>query len=613
VSARAARWIDRLHLLALVVAAFLRGFVVHQRPLMSAIYSDMQGYHQNAHTILNGHLSEGSFFQPIGLSAVVAFLIKVGLGEPFIASVHIVLGTVTAHLCGRIGERLGGRWVGLAAVWIGSVHVALIYMGSLMMAETFFAFLLACAAFFTMRFGLRFVSAFGACVCLGASYWFKGFTLPVMALMIAWTIWFAFRNRKLRRTRNRLIAYAVTLALMLGSLPFQHRYVTLKTARVAVWGPTASGLNLVEGKCPWKQNEDSNGAGWWSPLYVQQGKRNYRKWDKPFTDAAYFQKQGLQCIKDNPVVMLYSFRHIAELFILNELWPASSEGQFRKINAPYEIGFIIFAFPGLLGSVYALIRIRKRERFRRAAVGVVAPLLGLCLTVYIFKSEVRFRVPFDPLVIALAAFGWTPWFQLLGRLWRRVRGERAQVQQQARVLPVATVDQPAVSPIIGRVLGGVALCVGAVWAVGLLKHMQKKTPGIEHQLPKRWDKTGVRNLAHALEGVRIRSSSVRLDNGKFHPISMLEGAELPTNFEFGPKDEQRSLAIEFREPHRVERVRIAGDRTRADGTCVAKDSTRTSFVLPDDGEVSIACASAEQITLQFGTPTKIRRLEVYGE
>jgi hypothetical protein len=37
-----------------------------------------------------------------------------------------------------------------------------------------------------------------------------------------------------------------------------------------------------------------------------------------------------------------------------------------------------------------------------------APLLALCVCVYIFKSEIRFRVPFDVWFIPMAMSGWMP-------------------------------------------------------------------------------------------------------------------------------------------------------------------------------------------------------------
>jgi hypothetical protein len=57
-------------------------------------------------------------------------------------------------------------------------------------------------------------------------------------------------------------------------------------------------------------------------------------------------------------------------------------------------------------AMWAAARRPWRLEMRREAIAWALPILGLCLCVYIFKSEIRFRVPFDVWGIPLAVAGW---------------------------------------------------------------------------------------------------------------------------------------------------------------------------------------------------------------
>lgn len=398
--------------------------MIQRYPMMDAIYSDMGGYHWHATELANGTpLNDSAFFQPIGLSAIVAVLIRSGLGAKYLAWVHVVFGVVTVHFSALLGRRMGGLLVGAATGIIVATHFPLLYLTRLMLAETLFSFCLVVAAYLLVRYGIRsFVAVLVACSALILSFWFKGFTGPVLLMMLLGTLAFALdRNRAPQRMR--MLRAATLFALSLAVLPLMHGYVSHRLRGQTIWSPSASGLNLVEGKCPWKRNEDNTGAGWWSPLYVQQGKNMYRKWDHPFTDGAYFRAQGIACIKQNPIVLVTSVRHVAELFVLNNFWPAVGERRFVKRAQLFDGIFAGLAIPGVLFAFVRLFRRRRTAWFARIMIGVMAPFLGLMLTVYVFKSEIRFRVPFDPIIVPLGVLGlWSFLKRRVPQLWRRMRG-----------------------------------------------------------------------------------------------------------------------------------------------------------------------------------------------
>jgi hypothetical protein len=418
---------------ALLVGAILRGAILQYRPMADAVFSDMQGYYDNSYRMADGLWYEGLFFQPVGLAATGAALVKLGFKPIAVAYAHVILGVLVIYFTGRIAERLGGQLTGVIAAWLIATSYPTIYLGSLFMAETLFGFFVLAASYILMRWGaLRAGAMILATLSLMASYWYKGMSQPAMAVMLIFFAWFALRDRLRRWHWARALVIVLVAAI---SLPLMHRQLTLKTVHKAMIGPATSGLNLVEGKCPWKRNEDSTGAGWWSPMFVQQGIENYKKWDRPFTDAAYFQKQGLACIKRDPAVLVRSFVNITELFVRNNLWPSIGEGKFHKITRTMDGVFNGTVLPGLGLALVPLFQMRKRARFRRVVVGVLSPILGLFLAVYIFKAEIRYRVPFDPLFVALSAFGYV-WF---GKwLWLFIKKKRAgkTVEASREVEPV---------------------------------------------------------------------------------------------------------------------------------------------------------------------------------
>jgi hypothetical protein len=166
---------------------------------------------------------------------------------------------------------------------------------------------------------------------------------------------------------------------------------------------SAGGLNFIEGKCPMKNNADSAGYSWLSPLYHQLGFSAQKKWDQPFTNSSYFMKEGLKCIAQDPSVMIRSIEGIPFLFVGNTLWPAN-QFQTSAWMRLYELFFAFFIMSGTLIFFRSLL---EPNHFRLDEFVVWGlPILSLFLCVYIFKSEIRFRIPFDVWFIPVSFRGW---------------------------------------------------------------------------------------------------------------------------------------------------------------------------------------------------------------
>ncbi len=377
--------------------------VVFGAPLESQIWSDMARYISTAELIDGNVWDPRHFFQPIGFPLLV-WLIKESIFEwGFALSLlNGLLSFGTLVLMWRLAEEWFGFKAGLLALIAGSVHLPWIYLINYALPETAFTFLLsACAwtagrivksgsfnAWLFVLWGMLFILAL----------WLKGthvFLLPLFAAGLV--------VLEGRRSIGPILAMSIPVAAGLA-LHGALTYATIGKVRLTA---TSGGLNFVEGKCPEKKNIDSRGDYTLSPLYFQLDLVAEKHWKRPFTDAGYFWRQGLQCVAKDPFVLIQSFESIPYLFVGNTVWPLTFRPDSAKIRL-YELSFSIFLLSGLT------IRFRDGLRARSGEELLVwgVPALAMFLCAYVFKGEARYRVPFDVWLIPLAATGWISLFDL---------------------------------------------------------------------------------------------------------------------------------------------------------------------------------------------------------
>jgi hypothetical protein len=379
-------------------------YVQFVHPLEASLYSDMANYVQVADDILAGNWQAWHFFQPIGYPLLLSSLKAVGADWlSMLTWTQVIASTATLVLVWIVSTHCFGRAAGLASLAIAALHLPWIVYSGFALSETLFTFALAALALLGWRVAtqLRVSDAVLWGIVFLLALLLKGthiFLAPLFLLALVWT--------KGRRSWKAVLA--ITIVVWSGLIA----HGTFTHDRIGSFQMTASagGLNFLEGKCPYKNNSDSAGFSWFSPLYVQLGRTESRVWDRPFTDSAYYFGVGLECIKDNPLVLLQSLENIPLLFIGNWMWPAGNL-PFRDWVRLYELFFSVFAIGGLCAFTTLA---RPRMTSDNVLVTWVVPLLALILCVYIFKSEIRFRIPFDVWIIPLAVKGWM-------ELWLRRR------------------------------------------------------------------------------------------------------------------------------------------------------------------------------------------------
>ena len=384
----------------LFLALVLRVTAVAVHPVTASLFSDMGNYAALGDDIVHGVWKPTHFYQPVGFSYLLSILKRLPIHWGVSLTVlHVVLSMATVWLVWRAADRAFGSRAGRIALVVSAIHAPWISLTSFTLPETMFSFLMALLLHVSLDLVVqpsrRWSAAWG--LVFIAAFWLKGthvFLGPIFLLgFVMWQGW----------SRNTILNLAAPLCAVVAAGLLLHGVVSYRAIGRFQLSGSAGGLNFVEGKCPSKRNFDSTGAVWWAPIYAQLNQTASKIWDRPFTDSSYFMQEGAKCIRDNPAVLVQSLENIPFLVMGNFLWPAT-EVRLAWLIRLYELWFA----PWLLVGLAAWVRLRwplRREQIPDVLVWAL-PAVALCVCVYVFKSEIRFRVPFDVWLIPMSAQGW---------------------------------------------------------------------------------------------------------------------------------------------------------------------------------------------------------------
>lgn len=387
-----------LPIVVLIMGTLLRFVYALNGPnLEDQSWSDMKAYLRIAELIENGVWKETHFFQSVGYPLILYTKKKVfsNLGQAM-SFLQAFFSTLTlVFLYRTVAEGFSQR-IALITLLVGAFHVPWILYGNFALPETIFTFLLSLTSYSSLKIVKSFRNALFWSFLWGLSFilafWLKGTHALWGPLFLLSLLYF--------KGRDSLKSILVIGSIVSVGLGVHWGLSYAKTGKGQFTASTG-GLNFIEGKCPEKKNIDSSGYFWMSPLYFQLDLHKAKKWDRPFTDSGYYMKQGIECIKEDPVVLLLSLESIPYLFFGNTLWPFNSTPYSRYMRF-YELLFSLFLIVGMTSYFLDLLRRRNPEEFLIWGI----PVLSLFLCVYIFKSEMRYRIPFDVFFIPLAVKGW---------------------------------------------------------------------------------------------------------------------------------------------------------------------------------------------------------------
>jgi hypothetical protein len=366
--------------------------------ILKNVWSDMEMYLRISEEINSGHWHPTHFFQSIGYPLLIGLVKK--SSEDFALSLSFLqalTSTLTLYFIFKLVYASFGYKSALASLIVGCLHLPWIFFPSFALPEVFFTFLLSLCAWMTHRICQN-ENTSGASFIWGASFilafWLKGTHALWGPLFFLGLIYLQGRG-----CLNNLLIIGATVSIGLGL----HGYLTFSKIGKIQLSASTGGLNFVEGKCPSKKNTDSHGYTWQSPLYFQLDNNLTKTWNMPFTDSGYFFKQGLQCISRDPYVLIQSLESIPYLFYGNHMWPLNRK-EYSRYSRLYDLFFAFFSVVGLTGYWLSF----RRVKFSKSELVIwTVPIISLFLCVYIFKSELRYRAPFDIWIIPLSVLGWS--------------------------------------------------------------------------------------------------------------------------------------------------------------------------------------------------------------
>ena len=366
-------------------------------PMEKVIFSDMSGYDRRAGEIIRGEYSLFHFFQPIGYPLWLALCRWLAGGDWWLVKLtHVAMVWLSVFLGWRVARRiLPPNWA-LLALALMSLHAQWWALAAFALAETLYTLLITVLLWSTVRWVERpgVLHAAIAGLSFGLAFFVKGSAAFFPIFLGFWCLAEVVRGRAPLKST---MAHLAVMGFLASTIAVAHGFFALAKIGQFRTAAAVGALNFVEGKCPWKDNRDGN-FRWFSPLFYQLGEVQRKDWDVSFLNQAYYWRQGWQCIKDDPLVLVTSLRYVYYLYAGNRMFPVSEAN--RKLWGPYEAWIASVIFP--LTMIGLFIALRRRER-----PATVAALLYLSLfaAMWVLKSELRYRVPFDAITMIFASLG----------------------------------------------------------------------------------------------------------------------------------------------------------------------------------------------------------------
>jgi hypothetical protein len=410
----------RITLLALVIR-LVWNLGIH--PPGDFIESDMRSYWKQSNSMLNYPFSRepSAIFFPYGTAVLLTAVRRVFGAEchSALAVVWALLGTSLVPLVHSLSARLsGGPSLPRIAAVIACLYYPWISLGGYYLSELPFTVCVTAAALFSLRLADlgrgRDAFGFGTAVAFGAM--FRPQIIAAIPLLFA--VWMV-RRRVWRGLRvANWMRFAVPIVILVGLSVARYHYHTGRLGFVSGNSP----LNYAFGRChaltieartpnyfasfgpppmgflDWRQKHHPDSFIRLDPALKTKLAVQGTMWTpEPFAELAR------KCVETTGFVrqIRYAIVHVVMLWGFNNVWPDSGKDPYRHVMFAAVTLHNAFLLPPFLVMLVASFR----RRFVRHAL-LAVHLVALVFVSMIYFGDVRYRVPYDGLVIALSLEGW---------------------------------------------------------------------------------------------------------------------------------------------------------------------------------------------------------------
>ncbi len=410
-------------------------FVIH--PATHFAYSDMGGYIVRAMNFAKGTPEAiADTIYPPGASMLFGALYALDGSWALNVIVQWLLSLGIMGLIWLIARRFYGTSAAVVSLVIATLYFPFFHYAALFLSENSFTFLMLLSLWLlstaTASSKGAGVVAYGVAAGLvaGLAAAFKNTILGPLAITGLIYALVAIRNR-----RPHLLALSLGVAMGLACvlIPLSQRCTSLSEGRFCIAANNLA-MNVLMGhygntrEFVWYDHQQGVTLSFTAVESTLRGYTESARLDFGAYDSAANGALAKQWIAEHPWSALrLSLLNVWDLFTAPTLWPSA---RYRGVD----FGFVSQCFFWLFILLPASLRLAARAgAMRRLQLDslpewlLVAPLLGLMASVFVSIAEVRFRVPFDGLLIVLAA----PVYVSLGRQWIN-RRRAADIPRPAR-------------------------------------------------------------------------------------------------------------------------------------------------------------------------------------
>ncbi len=390
-------------------------------PLLQYAYADMGGYLERARTSIVSPDEPRGYFAlfPWGTHWLLSLVMRAFGRDNGVALgvAYAVLGALAVgYSCALAARLTQSRWLALAVGAALTFYYPWIALGGYALSEPPFALFLSATAFYGLAYAdrgrPRDAWLFGASLALAAIV-----RPQILVALPLYGLHWLLRRRAWHRARLRVVAPAVALPLVLIAIVSAARvhFHTGNYGFIAANGP----LNFAFGRChattinsvapdrkggyqpPSLMGLAAYGAAHPSALFTLDPAMGVtltvqgHMWD-----AAPMYALASQCVHRTGLVRQarYSASHLALLWFYNIAWPDVGQARFRPYMESAQDAHNLLVLPAAL---LAMARAFRRQRAR--AMLLALHVFGLMAVAMVYFGDTRLRVPYDGILIILAA------------------------------------------------------------------------------------------------------------------------------------------------------------------------------------------------------------------
>jgi len=373
--------------------------IIH--PLSQYQFSDMQSYLITATRISRNFISPINIFYPPGYSLFLHFISKISQDNFYqlVAIAQSFIGIFTCLLLFDIARKIISKRLAIVFLFTLTIYYPWIDYTGYLLSENLATFFLVLITWLTYKIVTKKINyilmiLLPPIVALGSMVRANLFISGLLCL--TWII----INKKTYHHLDQLLTLSTSIlfsALFMISINYS-------LSGISTAFSLNGGLVFAQGQCRYLSVNDSAGWCFGPPVFVQRGFLKEKTFDQPFTNSDYFYRHGLDCLKQEPTLILHKFTDLYYLFFGNVSWPSSNQPGFDIAMRYSHYAFAGLVIPGLLLGLYRYLFLSKAKK--KLVTPLYLVILSLIITTVIYHADIRYRVPFDGIFILLALWGY---------------------------------------------------------------------------------------------------------------------------------------------------------------------------------------------------------------